>query len=854
MSQPRIFFAMSRDGLLPAARQQGAPALRHALHHDHHHRRRRGHRRRPDADPDGRRDDVASGRSSRSWSSARRCSCCGSKRPDARRPFRVPFGSLFPVLGIISCLYLMLSLPVITWVRFLVWLDLGIVIYWFYGRAHSPLVDQRGAGGAHGARRRWRTSSRCSAASVMFNGFFMTVLGYMTEFGITNENTAKWHEIDVTPQQADIVGLAVLGVGRGGAGRGPGDAEGDRRALADLTPPSAGRRSTPRARPLRRERRADGALLAHRARSRPFDPAPRRPASRRSRRFSLRWWLRPERLTLLLFATVFVGGHARLRRSSRAGPPWDAFYMTVITVTTVGYREVHPHVARRARSSPSPCWSAASARCSTRVTLFVARLVESGLSHRWEERRRARMIDELDNHFIVCGYGRIGRIIVEELRRQGVPLRRHRPRPGAGARRSSRPARLAVAADASNEDVLRRVGIDRARGLIAAVGHRRRERLHRAHGAPAAARPLHRQPRRDRDAVSQAEAGRRQPRHLAVPDRRAAHRADRAPAGGRGLRPARDEFARRSNSRWSRSKVAPAAPLAGHSLRRRQRAPAVRRHRRRAPARRGSMEFNPSPDRRLEAGDELRGARVARDSLKRFNAEAQPAAPAEGLTMSARVLDGTAVATQIRDELRPRVAAFTRAAGRPPGLGIVLVGDDPASHVYVRNKIRAGHGRRVPRRPAAPAGDDDARRGAGRRAAAQPQRRRTTASSCSRRCRRRWAPTPSGSIFDAIDAVEGRRRVQPGQRRPAGAEARRACAPARRPGVMELLDRSGIALRGAARRRHRPQRHRRQADGADAAAPRRDGDDLPLADGATCRRVARDGRHPGRRDRARRGS
>jgi methylenetetrahydrofolate dehydrogenase (NADP+)/methenyltetrahydrofolate cyclohydrolase len=58
--------------------------------------------------------------------------------------------------------------------------------------------------------------------------------------------------------------------------------------------------------------------------------------------------------------------------------------------------------------------------------------------------------------------------------------------------------------------------------------------------------------------------------------------------------------------------------------------------------------------------------------------------------MIARKLDGTAVAAAIRAELVPEVAAFTRQAGRPPSLSIVLVGDDPASHVYVRNKDRAG--------------------------------------------------------------------------------------------------------------------------------------------------------------------
>jgi APA family basic amino acid/polyamine antiporter len=134
------------------------------------------------------------------------------KRPDAKRPFKVPFGYVFPALGVVSCLYLMLSLSVVTWVRFLVWLDIGMAIYWLYGRTHSPLVDA--------AERQARTGSQglanfvtISGALIMFNGFFVTVLGYMTEFGITSEATAKWHEIHVTPDQADTVGLMVLGTG-----------------------------------------------------------------------------------------------------------------------------------------------------------------------------------------------------------------------------------------------------------------------------------------------------------------------------------------------------------------------------------------------------------------------------------------------------------------------------------------------------------------------------------------------------------------------------------------------------------------------------------------------------------------
>jgi methylenetetrahydrofolate dehydrogenase (NADP+)/methenyltetrahydrofolate cyclohydrolase len=54
------------------------------------------------------------------------------------------------------------------------------------------------------------------------------------------------------------------------------------------------------------------------------------------------------------------------------------------------------------------------------------------------------------------------------------------------------------------------------------------------------------------------------------------------------------------------------------------------------------------------------------------------------------VLDGQALARAMQEEIRPEVAAFAAQHGRPPGLGIVLVGNDTASEVYVRNKLKAG--------------------------------------------------------------------------------------------------------------------------------------------------------------------
>ncbi|MGE3521041.1 MAG: amino acid permease, partial [Vicinamibacterales bacterium] len=113
------------------------------------------------------------------------------KRPDAHRPFRAPGGPVIPVLGILSCLWLMLSLPILTWVRFLVWLDIGMLIYWLYGRRNSRLVDPADE----------QTGTPMSAAGDfvtmigalgLLNGLFMTLLAYMTEAGITTEATAKW--------------------------------------------------------------------------------------------------------------------------------------------------------------------------------------------------------------------------------------------------------------------------------------------------------------------------------------------------------------------------------------------------------------------------------------------------------------------------------------------------------------------------------------------------------------------------------------------------------------------------------------------------------------------------------------
>jgi APA family basic amino acid/polyamine antiporter len=61
------------------------------------------------------------------------------KDPDRERGFKTPFVPLVPLLGIFSCMYLMLGLPWITWIRFGGWLLIGLVIYFLYGRKKSRL-------------------------------------------------------------------------------------------------------------------------------------------------------------------------------------------------------------------------------------------------------------------------------------------------------------------------------------------------------------------------------------------------------------------------------------------------------------------------------------------------------------------------------------------------------------------------------------------------------------------------------------------------------------------------------------------------------------------------------------------
>jgi voltage-gated potassium channel len=189
-------------------------------------------------------------------------------------------------------------------------------------------------------------------------------------------------------------------------------------------------------------------------------PAGRSPGDRAI--YARRPWL-----AVALLLSALIGGTTGYVLIER-WPVWDAFYMTVTTITTVGFKEVHP-MSRAGEAFTVLLILAGVGTAFYTFTLLATIVVEGGLHAQFERRRRTRMLDSIQDHFIVCGYGRIGAIIVEELRRQGVPyvvIERDSEQVHAVMELGG----LAVEADASSEDVLRRVGIDRARGLIAAVG------------------------------------------------------------------------------------------------------------------------------------------------------------------------------------------------------------------------------------------------------------------------------------------------------------------------------------------------------------------------------------------------
>jgi voltage-gated potassium channel len=169
------------------------------------------------------------------------------------------------------------------------------------------------------------------------------------------------------------------------------------------------------------------------------------------------------RIWVLVVAGVVIVG--TLGYIVIAGWPFDdAIYMTIITMTTVGYHEV------RELDDVGRVWTMILAIGGVGVIfgsigIVAESILGEAVSGRRERRRMQDAVGALRDHFILCGYGRVGSTAARELEHAGIGLAVIDINPESldVARRDGH---LVVEGDATRDDILRQAGTDRARGLI----------------------------------------------------------------------------------------------------------------------------------------------------------------------------------------------------------------------------------------------------------------------------------------------------------------------------------------------------------------------------------------------------
>lgn len=171
------------------------------------------------------------------------------------------------------------------------------------------------------------------------------------------------------------------------------------------------------------------------------------------------------RAAILLAAVVFFGtaGYVLVEHWS-----WfDAFYMTIVTITTVGSGEPQPMSVAGKWLTIAVVAVGFSALTYT-VLRLMAYMVEGRLESLFGERRRRLKVAKMQNHFILCGYGRVGREIANAFR-EGQTAFVVIDINEQSLQRAAADGCTVVHGDAAESETLRTAGVERARGLVAAV-------------------------------------------------------------------------------------------------------------------------------------------------------------------------------------------------------------------------------------------------------------------------------------------------------------------------------------------------------------------------------------------------
>jgi voltage-gated potassium channel len=145
----------------------------------------------------------------------------------------------------------------------------------------------------------------------------------------------------------------------------------------------------------------------------------------------------------------------------------DSLFMTVTTVTTVGYGEVHP-LSQPGRIFSICLMFMGVGTVAYALSTTVQSIVQWELLEAVGQRRRFREMSKLHNHFIICGAGRVGSRIIREMRREACPFVVIESDQAKVVDLIEQGQRVLVA-DATLEDVLREAGVERARGLAACL-------------------------------------------------------------------------------------------------------------------------------------------------------------------------------------------------------------------------------------------------------------------------------------------------------------------------------------------------------------------------------------------------
>jgi voltage-gated potassium channel len=146
----------------------------------------------------------------------------------------------------------------------------------------------------------------------------------------------------------------------------------------------------------------------------------------------------------------------------------DALYMTILTVTTVGYGEVHP-LSQGGRIFSIFLMIGGVGGVLYTLSLFIQYLFEGQLGITLRRRQMKTEIAKLKGHFILCGYGRMGQEIANTFNNEGIPFVVIENSQESAARAGEN-GYLYLQGDATNDEVLKEARIESARGLVAAVG------------------------------------------------------------------------------------------------------------------------------------------------------------------------------------------------------------------------------------------------------------------------------------------------------------------------------------------------------------------------------------------------